>query len=172
MERIDSAALTQAISAAFHGVQLGQGVSIRQTEVIDQYGEGFTHAQFTALPQDEVVSDWASIPSGELERTLVAHLDAEGVRYYLPALMLSILDNYDSGAIRVIGTLQELYPKEDRWEYRMRRYGVFSEAQKQAIAAFLIALPRLVELDPVDHKIIERAVRSYWHQFRSAVSGE
>ena len=169
MESIDSAALTQAISAAFHGVRLGQGVCIRQAEVINQYGEGFTQAQFAALPLDEVVSDWASIPSGELEQTLVAHLDAEGVRYYLPALMLSILRDYDPGAMRVIGTLQELYPKEDRWEYRMRRYSVFSEAQKQAIAAFLIALPRLVELEPVDSKIIERAVRSYWHQFHPAV---
>ncbi len=31
--------------------------------------------------------------------------------YYLPALMLSLLSNYDPGSMRVIGTIAALYPK-------------------------------------------------------------
>lgn len=157
--------LVLTIRSGFQGVQLGQGVSARQTEVIDRYGEGFTAAQFDAIPRLEVTNDWSSVPSDELDRVQVAHLDAEGLRYYLPALMLSILENYDPGSMRVIGTLLALYPKKEHWNYAMERYGALTDFQKQAVATFLAALPTLVELKPDDQKVVERAMRNYWHQF-------
>lgn len=41
----------------------------------------------------------------------VAHLDNEGLRYYLPALMLSLLSNYDPASMRVIETISALCPR-------------------------------------------------------------
>jgi hypothetical protein len=68
--------------------------------------------------------------------------------------------------MRVIGTLSSLYPnKGDSWEYHMLRYSLLSRAQKAAIARFLVALPKLVELDFEDQKIVPRAVRNYWGEF-------
>jgi multidrug efflux pump subunit AcrB len=56
----------------------------------------------------------------ELEHNCIAHLDALGFRYYIPALMLSVLNRYDASSMRVIGTLGGLYPKKDSlWEHAM-----------------------------------------------------
>jgi hypothetical protein len=38
-------------------------------------------------------------PFNELERNNIAHLDAAGIRYYLPALMLSVLTEVSVGII-------------------------------------------------------------------------
>jgi len=85
----------------------------------------------------------SQVPLDELERDCIAHLDAGGFRYYIPALMLSVLKHYDSASMRVIGTLNSLYPKKDHsWEYQMLRYSLLNHAQKTAIARFLEAVPR------------------------------
>jgi len=53
------------------------------------------------------------MPPDELEIKSLAHLDALGFRYYIAALMLSVLDRYESSNLRVIGTLSGFYPKKD-----------------------------------------------------------
>src|SRR6266481_1251584 len=61
----------------------------------------------------------------------------------IPALMLSVLNHYESSSMRVIGTLGGLYPKKDNsWEYHMNRYSLLNPTQKAAIARFLAALPK------------------------------
>jgi hypothetical protein len=40
-----------------------------------------------------------------------------------------------------------------------------TDAQKRAIARFLLALPRLVKLGHEDEKIVPRALRNYWSQY-------
>jgi hypothetical protein len=106
------------------------------------------------------------VPLGELERDSVAHLDALGFRYYIPALMLSVLEHYDSSSIRVIGTLTGLYPKKDNtWEYHMHRYSLLDSTQKATIARFLAELPKLGELDSEGQTTVERALRNYWSEY-------
>ena len=83
------------IWAAFAGVRLGSGMSLGQAQAADTWSEGHTEAEWLALPLSEVTDDWASVPKAELERDCTAYLDAEGLRYYLPALMLWLLDHYD-----------------------------------------------------------------------------
>ncbi len=156
----------KAVATAFSGVCLGSGLSVRQTEAVDRYGEGCTDEEFAALPRQEVTEDWSAVSDGELERVAVAHLDAEGYRYYIPALALSVLRNYDPGSMRVIGTISSLYPRRDSWAYHMQQYSALSEPQKHALYIFLTQLPRLVELEHEDSKRVERAVRNYWLQFQ------
>lgn len=152
-------AVESEIREAFRGVTLGKGISLRRAQSIDA---GFdVHSD---LPT-EVTHDWCTVPSEELERDCTAHLDAEGFRYYIPALMMSVLNHYDSASMRVIGTLGNLYPKRDSWEYHMQRYSLLDVAQKKAIARFLALLPELVELDHQDQKIVPRALRNYWGQY-------
>ena len=105
---------------------------------------------------------------GELqsESDGIAHLDALGFRYYIPALMLSVLNQYESSSMRVIGTLGGLYPKKDNsWEYHMNRYSLLNPTQKAAIARFLAALPKLVDLDFEHQKSVPRALRNYWGEY-------
>ena len=107
------------------------------------------------------------IPKHELlEAECTAHLDAAGFRYYIPALMLTLIENYDNSSMRDISTLMSLYPKPDRmWTYHMVQYSLLNYDQKQAIAKFLIALPDLVTLDTEDKAMVELAIRNYWSEF-------
>jgi hypothetical protein len=113
------------------------------------------------------------VPLDELEGACIAHLDALGFRYYIPALMLSVLNHYESSSMRVIGTLIGLYPKkDDGWEYHMHRYSLLNAAQKTAIARFLEALPKMVQLDFEDLKIVPRALRNYWSEYLQTKEAE
>jgi hypothetical protein len=150
------------IRTAFHGVKLGRGISLRQARLADR-----SHVP-PHLRVGEITDDWSLIPMGELqsESDGIAHLDALGFRYYIPALILSVLNHYESSSMRVIGTLGGLYPKKDNsWKYHMNRYSLLNPAQKVAIARFLTALPKLVELDFEDQKSVPRALRNYCGEY-------
>jgi hypothetical protein len=152
----------QKIRSAFRGVTLGAGTSLRRAQLVDAPSREYVESS----TQREIVGDWSQVPLDELERDCVAHLDALGFRYYIPALMLSVLDHYDSSSMRVIGTLTVLYPKKDNtWEYHMHRYSLLDATQKAAIAQFLAELPKLVELDSESQKTVERALRNYWGEY-------
>lgn len=156
--------LEAVIEKAFAKVTLGDGISILQSEVIDGYGEGYTDEEFDALPKREITNDWRALTLSDLDRCQVAHLDDKGFRYYIPALMCSLLKSYDI-SMRVIGTLSSLYPKNEPGglkEYILARYEILDTPQRQAIALFLQNLPQIVELDTSDQRIIERALRNYW----------
>jgi hypothetical protein len=155
----------QEIRTAFRGVTLSAGTSLRQAQLIGaQSARSREHVEsFTGA---EIIGDWSQVPLNELECEGLAHLDALGFRYYIPALMLSVLHHYDSSSMRVIGTLRGLYPKKDNtWEYHMHRYSLLGAKQKAAIARFLAELSKLVELDSEDQKTVERAFRNYWGEY-------
>jgi hypothetical protein len=165
MECAEPAAVQSCIRSAFAGVVLGSGISIRQAEVIDNCGEGCTSKEFTALPLGEITEDWERVPDTELERALPSYFDPQGFRYYIPALALSVLRDYDSGSLRVIGTIHSLYPRKQNWSHCVQKFDLLNEGQKFAIAQFLIHLPRLVALGYEHDTCVSRALRNYWSQF-------
>jgi len=154
------------IRMAFRGVTLGQGIILRKAQFADGSRDAARNANSASPAHGEITDDWSRVPLDELESESIAHLDALGFRYYIPALMLSVLDHYESSRMRVIGTLTGLYPKKDSgWEYHMHRYSLLNPVQKTAIARFLAALPKLVELDFEDQKIVPRALHNYWGEY-------
>ncbi|MFC3148172.1 DUF6714 family protein [Piscinibacterium candidicorallinum] len=155
----------KAFASAFAGVVLGGGMSIRQSEAVDRPPEPCDEVWYRALPADEITDDWSRIPSSELERAQVAFFDAEAFRYYIAPLALSVIRNYDSSSMRVIGTMSGLYPKERAWTHHMNQYALLSPAQRHAIALFLHHAPDLVQLEGEEVKLCERALRDYWLQF-------
>ncbi|MFZ0961303.1 MAG: DUF6714 family protein [Terriglobia bacterium] len=174
-------AVEMEIRVAFRDVTLGGGISIRQAQFIDFSSSGARGAhstpparqgietEWSRIPLDEIINDWSRVSLDELERDCIAHLDALGFRYYIPALMLSVVDRYDPSSLRVIGTLDGLYPKkDDGWEYHMHRYSLLNFRQKAATARFLAALPKLVQLESKDQKVVERALRNYWGEYLQA----
>ncbi len=159
-------AVESKIRMAFRGVTLGGGTSLRQAQFADGFQDAVRNAHSASPAHGEITNDWSRVPLDELERNCIAHLDALGFRYYIPALMLSALNHYESLSMRVIGTLDGLYPKKDNsWEYHMYRYSLLNPAQKTAIARFLMELPKLVALDFQDQKIVPRALRNYWGEY-------
>jgi hypothetical protein len=82
-----------AIEDAFRGVQLEDGISLREAIALDHYGTEEERRQ--ARVQDER-DDWRRIPDETIARysASMAFLDAKGMRFYLPAFMRFALRNY------------------------------------------------------------------------------
>ncbi len=168
---MNKAELETLIKDAFRGVHLGKGCSLRDAETADNWGKSGLDQDLVSFPDVETKDDCSSLSLRTLDRyPYLAHMDAEGLRYYIPAFMLSILadDNYSS--MRFICTLSALYPSRkeanlERWNYHVGLYSLLDGEQRSAITAFLDALPVLAKIDPGDVKSIERALRNYWHQF-------
>jgi len=164
VESVELTRMRSTIRSAFAGVVLGTGISIRQSEALDRY-EDSSSREFRALPRGEITDDWEQVPDVELERAWVPYFDAQSFRYYIPALTLSVLRNYDSGSLRVSGTIQSLYPKKRSWSHAVKQYELLNDRQKVALGLFLTHLPNLVELDHQDATCVSRALRNYWSQF-------
>ncbi len=163
------------IETAFQNVHLDGGISLRQAEVCDNRGEGVeSKEEYKALPIHEITNDWQALSIETLDQyAYLAHMDAKGFRYYIPAFMRSVLVDYDYLSERVTFTLHSLYPKKDGlpkrdslWEYSMSQYSLLNQEQRFAIAQYLYYLPTLIELDSGDEKITVRALRNYWEQYR------
>lgn len=155
--------IVNVIEKAFDGATLDGGISLEQTKVIDNYGRGVTAEEFTNLPKKEITDNWKKIPVSQLdEADCIAHLDQKGFKYYIPALILRLLENYDSTSLASIGTISFLYPKLKDWEYS---YSELTPEQSQAIALFLKSLPDLVKLKIEDKTRVERALKKYWSKF-------
>jgi hypothetical protein len=164
------------IQDTFAGVTLENGISLKQGEIRDNYGKDpdgqrVSDADFKRISQSEITHDWRLLTLSYLDQyAQLAHVDAKGFRYYIPAFMLSVLDSYESANPRVISTLSSLYPKPGAlWEYHMQRYSLLLPGQKAAVAIYLNLLPALIDLDPADVKIAARAFNAYWKQFISNV---
>lgn len=159
---MDRNVVEQQIREAFKEVTLGGGVSLCQAQVADRYGEGFTEAELSVLVHPEITDDWARVPFSDLDSDCIAHLDAEGLRYYLAPLMLSVIEHYEAGSMRVIGTIGALDPRSAHGE---TRFALFSNEQRKAIGYFLKILPELVNLWNEDAKVASRSLRTYWERF-------
>ena len=163
------AELEMSIKVAFANVKLDGGVSLRQTQVMSNYGEGVTNEEFAALPNYEITDDWTAIPFEELERycNCTAHLDEKGFRYYIPAFMLASLDEPYEIAEWISYSLSPNTDNNDLWNYSIMHYSLLNEAQRSAIAQFLHWFPRIhdLELRNRDDEVFKEALRSYWHQF-------
>ena len=94
-------AVESEIRIAFRGVTLGRGMSLRQAQLAGRLKDEVSSSD-SASCAPEQLADWSKVPLDELDRDCVSHLDAEGFRYYIPALMLSVLDHYDPASMRVI----------------------------------------------------------------------
>jgi hypothetical protein len=163
--------LRELLKAAFRDVTLDGGISIRQGEICDNYGEDndgreISEAEFATIPRGEIIGDWIALPLDELEQyPYLAYLDAKGFRYYIPAFLLSLLQDSQRGSMRVICTLSSLCPTRERWLYHMQQYELLSDEQRSAIAVFLFELKDYPRLDSDDQQLISGALSAYWNQY-------
>jgi hypothetical protein len=151
-----------AILEAFAGVRLGGGVSLVEAEAIDGYYERMSLAEAHRLRQFEITDDWSALTPSDLDSENLAHLDAEGLRYYLPAFMLRLLDDYQPGEMWCIGTIASL---DQRRPYPLDFMEMLTDAQRTAIAAYVEALPELVALDHEDAAVIDRSLAQVWRTY-------
>ena len=163
---MNASELKEVIRIAFRNVKLDGGVSLRQAKVMDNYGEGANNKEFKTLPEQEITNNWEAIPDEIIsQHCYLSHLDAKGFRYYIPAFMLSSLREPEFSDT-LGSTIFALYPKkDDLWDYKMMHYSLLDAQQRSAVAQFLSSLPQLVDLSPEEQRMIERAIRNFWHEY-------
>lgn len=76
---------------AFAGVALGDGVGLREAQALDDYASNEVRAAYRAGDEK---NDWAAIKVEDLNRHSgsATFMDAEGMRFHLPAYMIADLD--------------------------------------------------------------------------------
>lgn len=107
-ERINT--VLDAIQCAFSEVTLGSGVSWREADIIDTFGTNEARAK--ARNTDEKL-DWSMISDKQIDncrwQAILCFMDAEGLRFHLPACMCFVLRHYrDSKSIIVDSTIYTL----------------------------------------------------------------
>jgi hypothetical protein len=152
--------LLRSIEQAFAGVQLGEGVSLHETVVIDHYG-GQQERRAARAPDEK--HDWRKLigDPGLAEITGVGGLsfyDAAGLHFHLPAyLSLAVTDFESVEASHVLGSL--MFQLTAGCEYSLERFSVLDTAQRQCVREVLVFLRDEYEL--VDAEL-DQAIEGYW----------
>lgn len=150
--------LLDAIREAFHGVELGDGVSLHETIVIDDYGS--PEARRVARAPDEK-HDWQKlIGDPEFTRTDgLSFYDATGFRFHLPAyLMLAVTDFERKDADNVLGSL--MFHLTHLSEYNRRRFSILSGTQRRCVRDVLHFLREVYALESAE---LDQAIDGYWN---------
>ena len=193
-EEAASLSLIAQIAAAFRDVVRGEGVSLCETKVLDDYGsdadrhearEWDTDIHWWELTDEDFYGHWVHL----------SYLDAEGLRYYLPAWMihsLKILDSPLTGTRDTRGDtldmltyfdqsdqdsllrLRERYP--DKFPYRVRAeqhdfgtrekqmWALLTTEQSRVVCLYL----RFVAIHGADSRHIrdaQKGLQQHWGQF-------
>jgi len=157
MENNDS--LIKEIEIAFAGVKLEDGVSWRETRVIDFYGTD--EERKIAREQDEH-NDWQKIPlsliSDSHHSLALPFLDPKGLRYYLPACMIFILKEYENSDSFIIESFGFRLADVDTIN---ELQDVLTEQQKIAVAKFLRSYLEFMYVNDEKKNCIEK----YWFKY-------
>src|SRR5687767_1098532 len=127
---LDKQSVIEEIERAFSGVRLGEGVSLREADVIDDYGSEADREK--ARAEDELV-DWRKISEELISHysSCLSFFDAEGMRFHLPAYMRFVLKHYEtSDSNSIDATIYALGCGGER-------FGLLNQEQREAVRKFL-----------------------------------
>ena len=112
--------LEHQIRSAFAGVTLGDGIGLWEGNAIDDYGP-----RAPARAKD-IRDDWSKIPQEDLRtNSALCYVDAEGMRFLLPAYIISAPEDIMDFLCNEPGTRNE------------DRFQLLNQVQRQAIRNFL-----------------------------------
>jgi hypothetical protein len=161
--------LIKAIESAFDGVARPE-TSLRQFLLTDKYGMSreITDKEWTHAGKTRVDNNWTDIPDSEIEECdcLLAHMQAEEFRYYLPAYMRYSVKNYQKPIWEndVLGMcVSSLYPSPTNnslYAYKISQFALINNAQKQVVVQFLKFIANVA--DYVQRPDATKALEQYW----------
>ena len=87
----EAQSLIQSIRDAFKDVSLGDGVGLYEAQAIDDYETDMARAAARATDEKQ---DWSKIPKDSLIEcnSSLSFFDAEGMRFHLPAFLISEIE--------------------------------------------------------------------------------
>jgi len=149
--------LIEQIRQAFAGVTLGAGIGLWQADAIDDYGD--EGEQSEARKRDELY-DWSRIPTADLGFSNLCFVDADGMRFLLPAYMVDFVQRRVARHHRSDAAL---YAVTSMTDYTRSQFTSLDARQRAAVAAFLRWYLRNEEASGGgDVEAITRALRDYW----------
>ncbi len=121
------------IEDAFSAVTLGNGISLREANVIDAYGSD--DERVDARKNDEHLN-WQRIPDEDIENLpqVLCFMDDEGLQFHLPAYMRFTLRRYGKSASMSVDSVLYRLCDPDCTE---RLMGFLTKPQIEAIKKFL-----------------------------------
>ena len=155
-------AIKQIVNA-FAAVSLGDGISLREADVIDAYG---TADEQTAAHEQDELHDWQRIPDDDLENrsSALCFMDDEGLRFHLPAYMRFTLRRYrESESMSADSTLYRLCDPD----CIKQLMGFLTRSQIEAIKTFLSTCLEIGD-DWLDVSYVPLALRLWQGDERAA----
>lgn len=136
MEHKSKEVLIAEIKSAFAGIRLGNGISWREADVIDDYGS--KEQRKLARMQDEK-EDWTKIPLaliGDLRyQAVLSFLDVAGLKYYLPICMIYFLEKGDESGSAIVDSIIFTLTDEKRIKALTAQ---LNNAQLECVKSFLL----------------------------------
>ncbi|UHQ19729.1 hypothetical protein LVB87_00735 [Lysobacter sp. KIS68-7] len=143
MEDAAKRATRRIIESAFDGVPRAS-TSLRQFLLTDEKGMSgtITDEEWRIAGITRTDAKWQDLAGLEVEHfgCLLAHMQAEEYRYYLPAYMLYALEHAQASILEtaVPGCVVfALRPSRDYPAYSASQYSLLDAPQREAVAAFL-----------------------------------
>jgi len=166
---MDTKRVIEIIETAFLDVPRAE-ISLRQFVLTDKKGMSgeITDEEWESAGKDRVDSRWEEIPDDEIIECdcLLAHMEAQEFRYFLPAYMRFSLKNIAKPAHKnmILGstifclTPSTKYP--DMYVYTVQQLSLLDDKQKSAVRAFLKCMVELANV--YGKRDAELALKKYW----------
>jgi hypothetical protein len=167
------AALIRLITAAFQNVVRGNGISLHEADVIDCAGYDNKDAKNrVAARRLDTDRRWQDVPDKDIEDyyNILSFLDAEGLRYYVPAYMVWALKHLKtSGSMSSDSIIYTFVPylNTGHYERQLERFAIFTTEQNKAICGFLRFMSEHSD-GFADEYQASQALTGYWNQFCDA----
>jgi hypothetical protein len=146
--------------------------SLRQYFLTDQHGMSreITQKEWVKAGKARVDSEWEEIPDSEIEECncLLAHMQANEFRYFLPAYMRYSVKNFRKSICEtdIIGSVvSSLFPSSkqpDLYTYNTSQFSLLNNAQKLTIIQFLTFVSTMA--DHVQRPDATKALERYWNK--------
>lgn len=156
--------LFNMIDKAFSGVELGSGVSLHETIVIDNYG---SKTERQRARENDEKKDWRKLISTPELKSVWGNgglnfYDDVGLRFHLPAYLYLLINEPEEGEVTdsVIYTLTTSLGVDS---YNYKRLLILNNQQRKCVRHCLIYL-RHNAGRPYQghHTLIEKAIEKYW----------
>ena len=146
--------LRQSIEAAFENVTLGDGIGLWQAQAIDDYEN--EKGQLAARNRDEKL-DWKTISGNDLIRcnSSLSFFDADGMRFHLPAFILS--DEFHEHTDSLIYSLTCLN------DYVLNMFSSLTTSQRKVVTEYLIWCKNHKDYE-FEKEEIERSLKEFWNE--------
>lgn len=151
--------LITEIRAAFRGVQRGHGTSLHEAQAIDDYASPQEREAARGLDAE---ASWEEVPEEHLQRIApLLFMDAQGLRYYLPAYMVLVLAQASTGSPAMGALMSVLRVGEATGG---KNFGIYSPEQVQAVVHFLEYIAGSEQW--IESFEAQEALAKYWAKHR------